>query len=325
MKKYAQILASGSYLPPNIVTNNDLVNKLAKDGIETSDQWISERTGIKSRCFASQDQKTSDLAVIAAQRAIDKSNEAADDIDLIIVATTTPDFIFPSTACIVQRKLQLNKIAAFDVQAVCSGFVYALHIANSLIVSGAHKKILVIGAEVFSGILNFKDRVTCILFGDGAGAMILKSSDKPGIIDSEVCSDGNYENILNVPAQVRNGEIIGNPFAQMEGQAVYKMAVNVMSDCATTILKRNSLAISDINWLIPHQANLRIMNSIINKINANNSQLISTVANHANTSAASIPLAFDLAVSEGKIKTGDTTLMLGVGGGFTWGGILAQV
>jgi len=325
VKKYAQILASGSYLPPNIVTNNDLVNKLAKDGIETSDQWISERTGIKSRCFASQDQKTSDLAVIAAQRAIDKSNEAADAIDLIIVATTTPDFIFPSTACIVQRKLQLNKIAAFDVQAVCSGFVYALHIANSLIVSGAHKKILVIGAEVFSGILNFKDRVTCILFGDGAGAMILKSSDKPGIIDSEVCSDGNYENILNVPAQVRNGEIIGNPFAQMEGQAVYKMAVNVMSDCATTILKRNSLAISDINWLIPHQANLRIMNSIINKINANNSQLISTVANHANTSAASIPLAFDLAVSEGKIKTGDTTLMLGVGGGFTWGGILAQV
>ena len=325
MKKYAQILASGSYLPPNIITNNDLVNKLAKDGIETSDQWISERTGIKSRCFASQDQKTSDLAVIAAQRAIDKSNEAADAIDLIIVATTTPDFIFPSTACIVQRKLQLNKIAAFDVQAVCSGFVYALHIANSLIVSGAHKKILVIGAEVFSGILNFKDRVTCILFGDGAGAMILKSSDKPGIIDSEVCSDGNYENILNVPAQVRNGEIIGNPFAQMEGQAVYKMAVNVMSDCATTILKRNSLAISDINWLIPHQANLRIMNSIINKINANNSQLISTVANHANTSAASIPLAFDLAVSEGKIKSGDTTLMLGVGGGFTWGGILAQV
>lgn len=324
-KIYSKIVSSGSYLPENIVTNNELAIRLAKDNIETSDEWIRERTGICSRAFANKEQKSSDLAVIAAQRALANGNINVSEIDLIIIATSTPDNIFPSTACIVQQKLGMGRATSFDIQAVCSGFVYALTVADSLIKSGANKKALVIGAETFSGILNFHDRTTCVLFGDGAGAMILSAeTDKKndGIIDCEICADGNYNQILNVSAQVRQGEICGNPFIKMDGQTVFKLAVTVLSEVAQKILIRQNIKISDINWIIPHQANIRIMSAINKKLGAEESQLISTVANHANTSAASIPLAFDESVNAGKISRGDKVLLLGVGGGFTWGGVL---
>lgn len=320
---YSKVIGCAGYLPDNKVSNFELAQRLAQNNIETSDEWIRARTGICNRHF-SQTETTSDLALKAAQLALINAKLTADDINLIIVATSTPDFIFPSTACLLQQKLKMNSCTAFDVQAVCSGFVYALTVADSLIRTGAYKNVLVIGAETFSSILNFSDRATCVLFGDGAGAFVLTSSQNSGIIDCELGADGNYAGILSVPGNVRQGAVCGSPFLQMDGQAVFKFAVNVLAECALKILKRQNLTVSDINWVVPHQANIRIMKAIAKKINISEDKMISTVADHANTSAASIPLAFATAQRQGKIKSGDKVLMLGVGGGFTWGGVLLQ-
>lgn len=327
-----RLIAVGSALPPKAVSNAELAQMLAKRGIETSDAWIRERTGIAMRHFVSDGQTTSDLATIAAQQAITKSGVATNEIDLLIVATSTPDRVFPSTACLVQRQLGIDRCTAFDVQAVCSGFVYALCLADSLMKTQNYRHALVIGAETFSNILDWQDRTTCVLFGDGAGAVVLKketlASPAPnppcGIIDSELGADGRYSDILCVPGQVRNGVVTGDPFLRMDGQAVFKFAVNILAECALTVLHRQKLSANSIDWLIPHQANARIMSGVAKKLKIAESTLISTVDRHANTSAASIPLALAVGIDEGKVAQGDQLMLLGVGGGFTWGGVLLR-
>jgi 3-oxoacyl-[acyl-carrier-protein] synthase III len=325
LPRYSRITGTGSFLPPKRVTNEMLAAQLAQNGIETSDQWIQERTGIQARYFAEADVGSSDLAVQAARRALEAADVDAAKVDLIIVATSTPDMVFPSTACLVQQKLGVSGCAAFDVQAVCSGFVYALTVADSMIRTGAASKALVIGAEVFSRILDFKDRATCVLFGDGAGAVLLEASDTPGIVASELHADGHLATILCVPGNVSGGAIAGSAFLTMDGQAVFKIAVNVLHDVALSVMDKAGITHADIDWLIPHQANIRILQSTAKRLKLPLEKLIVTVDDHGNTSAASIPLALDVSVRSGKISPGETVLLQGVGGGFTWGAVLLDL
>ncbi|HEY2926715.1 beta-ketoacyl-ACP synthase III [Piscinibacter sp.] len=320
--RYSRITGTGSFLPPKRLTNEDLVAQLAATGVETSDQWIVERTGIRARHFAAPDVTSSDLAAEAARRALAAANCDAAQIDLIIVATSTPDMVFPSAACMVQEKLGVQGCPAFDVQAVCSGFVYALAIADSMIKTGAASKALVIGAEVFSRILDFKDRTTCVLFGDGAGAVVLEASKEPGILASALHADGRHVDILCTPGTVAGGVVLGNPLLQMDGPAVFKLAVGVLEDVAREVLAKAGRSDADIDWLIPHQANIRIMQSTAKKLKLAMDKVVVTVDRHGNTSAASIPLALDDAVRSGQVKPGDTLMLEGVGGGFTWGAVL---
>ena len=322
MSRYSRITGTGSYLPPRRLTNADLAAVLATKGVETSDDWIVERTGIRARHFAADDVCSSDLAVEAAKRALEAAQLQAQDIDLIIVATSTPDMVFPSVACILQHKLGIVGCPAFDVQAVCSGCVYALTVADAMIKTGAAKRALVVGAEVFSRILDFSDRTTCVLFGDGAGAVVLEASEEPGILASDLHADGKYVNILCVPGHVSGGKVLGDPVLKMDGQAVFKLAVGVLESAARAVLAKANLTDADIDWLIPHQANIRIMQSTAKKLKLSMDKLVVTVDQHGNTSAASIPLALDVAVRSGQVKKGDTVMLEGVGGGFTWGAVL---
>ena len=325
MRRYSRITGTGSYLPPRRLTNADLAAQLAQQGVETSDEWIVERTGIRARHFAEPDVAASDLALVAATNALQAAEIAASEIDLIIVATSTPDMVFPSTAAILQHKLGIAGCPVFDIQAVCSGFIYALAVADSMIQTGAASKALVIGAEVFSRILDFKDRTTCVLFGDGAGAVVLEASDVPGILVSELHADGKHVGILCVPGNVSGGHVLGDPTLKMDGQAVFKLAVGVLADVARSVLQKAGKTSADIDWLIPHQANIRIMQSTAKKLRLGDDKVIVTVDQHGNTSAASIPLALDAGVRDGRIKPGQTLLLEGVGGGFTWGAVLLNL
>ena len=325
MRRYSRITGTGSYLPPRRVTNDDLVAQLAAQGVETSDDWIVERTGIRARHFAEPDVTSSDLALQAARRALEAAGREAKDIDLIIVATSTPDMVFPSSACILQHKLGVSGCPAFDVQAVCSGFVYALTVADAMIQSGAASRALVVGAEVFSRILDFQDRTTCVLFGDGAGAVVLEASDEPGILACELHADGSHVGILCVPGNVYGGQILGDPLLKMDGQAVCKLAVGVLEKAARAALDKAGLTDADIDWLIPHQANIRIMQSTARKLKLPMDKVVVTVDQHGNTSAASIPLALDHAVRAGQVRPGQTVMLEGVGGGFTWGAVLLKM
>ncbi|HEX7682083.1 MAG TPA: beta-ketoacyl-ACP synthase III [Trinickia sp.] len=317
---YSRVLGTGSYLPPGRVTNQELADRLARQGVETSDEWIVARTGIHARHFAEPDVTTSDLALAAAQRAIEAADIDPQAIDLIVVATSTPDFVFPSTACLLQNKLQIkNGGAAFDIQAVCSGFAYAVATVDALIRSGQHRTALIVGAETFSRILDFNDRTTCVLFGDGAGAVILQASDEPGVLSSALHADGSYADILCTPGHVNRGVIAGSAFLHMDGQAVFKLAVNVLEKVAVEALQKADLSPGQVDWLIPHQANIRIMTHTCRKLGLPQERMVVTVGEHGNTSAASIPLALDIAVRDGRIKRGQTVLIEGVGGGFTWG------
>ena len=320
--RHSRIAGTGSFLPPRRLSNADLARQLAAQGVETSDQWIVERTGIRARHFVDDGVNCSDLALRAARQALETAGCTAQDIDLIIIATSTPDMVFPSTACIVQHKLGIHGCAAFDVQAVCSGFVYALTVADAMIRTGAARKALVIGAEVFSRILDFSDRTTCVLFGDGAGAVVLEASDAPGILASELHADGRHVGILCVPGTVSGGQVLGDPLLKMDGQAVFKLAVGVLESVARSVLAKAGRTAGDIDWLIPHQANVRIMQSTARKLKMSMDKVIVTVDEHGNTSAASIPLALDEAVRSGRIARGDTLMLEGVGGGFTWGAVL---
>jgi 3-oxoacyl-[acyl-carrier-protein] synthase-3 len=328
MTLYSKIIGTGSYLPKQRVTNEDLAAQLAAKGVETSDEWIFSRSGISARHFAEPEELASDLAVAAAKQALSMAGKAPHDIDLVIVASSTPDFhgSFPSTACIVQRKLGMtNHSAAFDVQAVCSGFVYAVSVADAFIKAGAHKHVLVIGAEVFSRILDFQDRTTCVLFGDGAGAVVLSASDEPGILATRLHADGSYADILSVPGNLAGGAIAGSGFLYMDGPAVFKLAVSVLEQVAGEALDQAGMTSEQLDWLVPHQANIRIMKSTARKLHLPLEKMVVTVDQHGNTSAASIPLALDTAVRDGRIKPGHNVLMEGVGGGFTWGAVLARM
>jgi len=322
MSRFSRITGTGSYLPPRRLSNAELVAELAAKGVETSDEWIVERTGIRARHFAGADVCVSDLALHACRQAIEAAGCQAADIDLIIMATSTPDMVFPSSACILQNKLGVAGCPAFDVQAVCSGFVYALTLADSLIKTGSANRALVVGAEVFSRILDFSDRTTCVLFGDGAGAVVLEASDVPGILATDLHADGKHVDILCVPGHVSGGKVSGSPMLTMDGQAVFKLAVGVLEDAARAVLAKAGKTEADIDWLIPHQANIRIMQSTAKKLKLSMDKVVVTVEQHGNTSAASIPLALDVAVRSGKIKKGDTLMLEGVGGGFTWGAVL---
>jgi len=326
MTSYAKIIGTGSYLPPRRVTNQDLAEQLAAKGIETSHEWIFSRSGIAARHWAEPDVGSSELALKAAERAIEAAGIDRQSIDLIIVATSTPDYVFPSTASLVQHKLGItNHCAAFDLQAVCSGFVYALATADKFIRSGSHKNVLVIGAEVFSRILDFNDRTTCVLFGDGAGAVVLSASDEPGILSTAMHADGSHVDILCVPGNVSGGNITGSPFLRMDGQAVFKLAVNVLDKVAREALAAADMPAEKLDWLIPHQANIRIMQSTAKKLGLPSERMVATVHEHGNTSAASIPLALDEAVRDGRIRAGQNVLVEGVGGGFTWGAALLRM
>jgi len=325
MSLYSRITGTGSYLPPRKLSNADLVAELAATGLETSDDWIVERTGIRARHFVADGVFSSDLAFEAAKNALQAANRTAQEVDLIIVATSTPDMVFPSTACILQNKLGANGGIAFDLQAVCTGFVYALSVADSMIKTGAAKCALVVGSEVFSRILDFKDRTTCVLFGDGAGAVVLEASDTPGILASDLHADGKHVGILCVPGHVSGGAVSGDPVLKMDGQAVFKLAVGVLEDAARAALTKAGKTEKDIDWMIPHQANIRIMQSTAKKLKLPMDKVIVTVDQHGNTSAASIPLALDYGVRNGKIKPGQTLLLEGVGGGFTWGAVILNL
>ncbi len=325
MSLYSRITGTGSYLPPRKLSNADLVAELAAKGLETSDDWIVERTGIRARHFVADGVFSSDLAFEAAKNALQAANRMPQDVDLIIVATSTPDMVFPSTACILQNKLGANGGIAFDMQAVCTGFVYALSVADSMIKTGAAKCALVVGSEVFSRILDFKDRTTCVLFGDGAGAIVLEASDTPGILASDLHADGKHVGILCVPGHVSGGAVSGDPVLKMDGQAVFKLAVGVLEDAARAALTKAGKTEKDIDWMIPHQANIRIMQSTAKKLKLPMDKVIVTVDQHGNTSAASIPLALDFGVRNGKIKPGQTLLLEGVGGGFTWGAVILNL
>lgn len=317
---YARVIGTGSYLPGNPVSNDDL----AARGIDTNDEWIVTRTGIRSRYLAEPGTNSSELGLIAAQRALEMAGMDAAELDLIIVATSTPDYIFPSTACLIQGRLGNKGAAAFDVQAVCSGFTYALGIAEKFIASGSHRKALVIGAEVFSRILDWKDRGTCVLFGDGAGAVVLEAAERPGILATAMHADGSQNGILNVPGQVSGGQVTGDPFLRMDGQAVFKFAVRVLAEVAEEVCVKSGIKTADVDWLIPHQANIRIIDATGRKLGIERERVIVTVDRHGNTSAASVPLALDEAVRDGRIQRGHKVLLEGVGGGFTWGAALLE-
>lgn len=324
MSIFARVAGTGSYLPELRLTNQDLVERLAKTGLETSDEWIKTRSGISARHFAAENELTSDLAVKAAQAALDAAGMTSEDLDLIILATSTPDHLggFPSTACVVQDKLGAHTAcAAFDVQAVCAGFTYALAIADAFIRSGSFKKVLVIGAETFSRILDFQDRGTCVLFGDGAGAVVLEASTEAGILSTALHADGSQRDILCVPGRSGNGQVHGSPFMTMDGQAVFKLAVKVLEQVAHEALEKANLKPEQIDWLVPHQANIRIMEGTAKKMGMSMDKVIVTVHEHGNTSAASIPLALDVGVRSGQIQRGQHLLLEGVGGGFAWGAV----
>jgi 3-oxoacyl-[acyl-carrier-protein] synthase III len=317
---WSRIVGTGSYLPPRVVKNDEFAKRL-----DTSDEWIRERTGIAERRIAGESQASSDLALEASRAALAAAQVSPGDIDLIIVATSTPDYVFPSTACLLQAKLGIRNSPAFDVQAVCSGFVYALAIADRFIRSGMNRRALVVGTEVFSRIMDWNDRATCVLFGDGAGAVVLAAGEKPGIHACVLHADGSYANILSVPGNVCGGRITGSPYLQMQGNQVFKLAVKVLDEVARETLKAADMTVADVDWLIPHQANVRILEATARKLGLPRERLVVTVDKHGNTSAASIPLALDEYVRAGKIKPGQRVMMEGVGGGFTWGAALATM
>jgi 3-oxoacyl-[acyl-carrier-protein] synthase-3 len=322
---YSRITGTGSHLPPRRVSNAELARELGVRGIETSDEWIVDRTGIRARHFAQAGAVCSDLALPAAQAALAAAGRRAEEVDLIVLATSTPDMVFPSTACILQAKLGIdNGSPAFDVQAVCSGFIYALTVADALIRTGSAKCALVIGAEVFSRILDFDDRTTCVLFGDGAGAVVLEASSEPGLLATELHADGRHAGILCTPGSVAGGKVTGDPTLKMDGQAVFKLAIGVLDSVARSVLAKAGKTEADIDFLIPHQANIRIMQGTAKKLKLAADKLIVTVDEHGNTSAASIPLALDAAVREGRIRRGHRLMLEGVGGGFTWGAALLE-
>ncbi|MBI4195440.1 MAG: ketoacyl-ACP synthase III [Betaproteobacteria bacterium] len=316
---FSRIVGTGSYLPSRILTNRDLERM-----VDTSDEWVFTRTGIRQRHVAADNENASDLALAASRRAIEAAGITPRDIDLIVVATTTPDMVFPSTACILQAKLGIKGCPAFDMQAVCSGFVYGIGAADQFMRSGQYRHALVVGAEVYSRILDWKDRSTCVLFGDGAGAVVLKADTAPGIMSCHLHADGSYADILSVPGTVRGGEVSGRPLLKMEGGTVFKFAVKVLGEVAEEALAANNLAKSDIDWLIPHQANIRIIQATARKLGLSMEKVVTTVDRHANTSAASVPLALDEAVRDGRIRAGQHVLLEGVGGGFTWGSVLIK-
>ena len=317
---YSRIVGTGSNLPPTVLTNDELSKR-----VDTSDAWIQERTGIRQRHIADQSQASSDLALEASRRALDAAGMKPEQVDLIVVATSTPDFIFPSTACLLQAKLGVKGCAAFDVQAVCSGFVYGLATADNFIRAGTHKSALVVGTEVFSRILDWKDRGTCVLFGDGAGAVVLRADAKPGIHASILHADGSLAGILSVPGNVCGGSITGSPFLQMQGSQVFKVAVRVLDEAAREVVAAAGMTLEDVDWLIPHQANVRILEATAKRLGLPREKLVVTVDHHANTSAASVPLALDEYVRAGKIKPGHKVMLQGVGGGFTWGASLVTM
>ena len=333
MSLFSRITGTGSYLPPRRLSNADLVAELAALGVESSDEWIVERTGIKARHFAAADVVSSDLAFEACKNALAAAGRQPQDIDLIIVATSTPDMVFPSTACILQHKLaQMNEdaagiagAAAFDVQAVCTGFIYALTVADAMIRAGNATRALVVGSEIFSRLLDFQDRTTCVLFGDGAGAVVLEASETPGILSTDIHANGKHVGILCVPGHVSNGNVLGDPLLKMDGQAVFKLAVGLLEDAAHAVLTKAGVHESEIDWLIPHQANIRIIQSTAKKLKLSMDKVVLTVQDHGNTSAASIPLALDKAVRAGQVKPNQTLMLEGVGGGFTWGAVLLKL
>lgn len=317
---YSKIIGTGSYLPEKVLSNYDL-EKI----VDTSHDWILSRSGIVERHIAADNELTSDLALHASRNAIEAAGISGEEIDLIIVATTSPDQLFPSTACILQDKLGIkNRGPAFDIQAVCGGFVYALNTADMYIKGGQAKTILVVGAEVLSRMVDWNDRTTCVLFGDGAGAVVLQASSSPGIIAGKLHADGNHRHMLKAEGNIRNGEIDGDPFLRMDGQAVFKFAVKVLSDVVEEVLEEKELVGSDIDWMVPHQANIRIIEATAKKLGLSMDNVVVTVAHHGNTSAASIPLALDTAVRDGRIKKGQNILIEAVGGGFTWGALLIK-
>ena len=322
---YSAIAGTGSFLPERVVSNDELAADLATRGVETSDQWIVERTGIRQRYLVERGITTSQLATKAASLAMQDAGVDASEVDLIVLATSTPDYVFPSTACLVQANLGIAGCPAFDVQAVCSGFVYALATVDSFIRAGRARCALVIGAEVFSRILDWNDRKTCVLFGDGAGAVVLKASDKPGIMAAQLHADGSLFKILNAAGNVSYGAVTGDPFLRMDGQAVFKQAVTVLERSARDVCDEAGMQVSDVDWLVPHQANIRIINFLGRKLRVPEERVVVTVDKHANTSAASVPLALDAARRDGRIQAGHTVLMQGVGGGFTWGSVLARL
>jgi 3-oxoacyl-[acyl-carrier-protein] synthase-3 len=325
MELFSRIVGTGHALPGAPVSNAELAARLAIAGVETSDDWIRERTGIRQRYIAAEGVTTSDLAAEAGQQAMAAAGLAASDIDLIIVATSTPDMIFPSTACLVQKKLGISGGAAFDVQAVCSGFVYGLATADLFIKAGKAENALVIGAETFSRIMDWTDRTTCVLFGDGAGAMLLQASDRPGILGHRLHARGEFDHILCTPGSVGHGKATGHPFLTMDGQAVFKLAVQVLESVAREVLDDVDLEVSDLDWLVPHQANVRILSATAKRLGLDESKVVITVAQHANTSAASVPIAFDVAYRDGRIQKGQRVMLQGVGGGFTWGAVVLTV
>ncbi len=319
---YSRITGTGSYLPEKILTNHDLEKM-----VDTSDEWIVERTGIKKRHIAEEGQSTCDLAEVAAKRAMEMAGKKADDIDLIVFATTTPDLIFPSSACLLQNKLGISGGAAFDVQAVCTGFIYALGIADKFIKSGTHKCALVVGAETLSNILDWTDRGTCILFADGAGAVILEESEEAGILSTHLHADGKYEGLLRTKGGVSQNKAIldsGGAYVEMKGNEVFRVAVNTLGRIVDETLEYNHMKKSDIDWLVPHQANIRIIKATAKKLKMNMDHVVVTVDEHGNTSAASVPLALDTAVRDGRIKAGETIMLEAFGGGFTWGSALIR-
>ena len=320
MSAYARIVGSGSYLPPRVVTNDDFAQRL-----DTSDAWIRERTGIAERRFADESQASSDLALEASRAALEAAQLRPADIDLIIVATSTPDYVFPSTACLLQAKLGIRGCPAFDVQAVCSGFVYALATADSFIRAGMNRRALVVGAEVFSRILDWNDRGTCVLFGDGAGAVVLAADSRPGVHASVLHADGRHADILSVPGNVCGGRVVGSPYLQMQGREVFKFAVKVLDEVARETVAAAGMSLEDVDWLIPHQANSRILEATAKKLGLPRERLVVTVERHGNTSAASVPLALDEWLRSGRIRTGHRVLLEGVGGGFTWGASLVTM
>ena len=321
---YSRITGTGSGLPQRVVSNEELARELATRGVETSDEWIVARTGIRQRYIAGPGETTTELGARAAQAALQAAGIDASDIDLIVVGTSTADQIFPSTACLIQARIGALGCAAFDVQAVCSGFIYGLATADALIRTGAHRRTLVIGTEVFSRILDWTDRTTCVLFGDGAGAVVLEASNEPGVLAVQLKADGSHAGVLCTAGRVSNGKVEGDPFLRMDGQAVFKLAVNVLGNSAVETLAQAKLDPSHLDWLIPHQANVRILNATARRLGVPDDRLVATVDRHANTSAASVPLALDDVVRSGRIKRDDHLLLQGVGGGFTWGSVLVR-
>ncbi len=322
--RFARLVGTGSALPERSVSNAELVADLAARGIESSDAWILERTGIRNRFLASADETSASLGARAARRALDAAGKSPADVDLLIVATSTPDQIFPSTACLIQRELGASGGAAFDLQAVCAGFVYAMATADSMIRSGMASCAVVIGAETFSRILDWSDRGTCVLFGDGAGAAVLVADQSPGILSTALHADGRHAHVLSTPASIRRGEVVGSPYLTMDGQAVFKLAVTVLDSVAREVLDKAGLTVADVDWLIPHQANIRILQATGRRLGLAPERVIVTVDQHANTSAASVPLALDVAMRDGRIQAGQAILLQGVGGGFAWGAALLR-